>query len=304
MKTVYVFKQIIILFLIMGVGYYSGKIKIIDDNTTSHLSNFIVSITLPMMILTSFDVKYSKKLFIIIMELLGFSIMAFIISIIIGKIISFKFGCDKKDILMFMSMFSNCGFIGFPVLKIIYGNNGVLYTSIFNLVYNIFVWTMGIVIINDKKQEINYKKILLNPNIMAVILGMILMVLSIKIPYSINSAFNLIGSMTAPLSMIVIGVMLTEVEFNDIFSDWSLYYISILRLIIIPLIIYFVLSFLGVNKLVIGVIIICEAMPGGTLCPILAKSYNRNFKYASKIVLVTTILSIVTIPFMISFLKI
>lgn len=304
MKTVYVFKQIIILFLIMGVGYYSGKIKIIDDNTTSHLSNFIVSITLPMMILTSFDVKYSNKLFIIIMELLGFSLMAFIISIIIGKIISFKFECNKKDILMFMSIFSNCGFIGFPVLKIIYGNNGVLYTSIFNLVYNIFVWTMGIVIINDKKQEINYKKILFNPNIMAVILGMILMVLSIKIPYSINSAFNLIGSMTAPLSMIVIGVMLTEVEFNDIFIDWSLYYISILRLIIIPLIIYFLLSFLGVNKIVIGVIIICEAMPGGTLCPILAKSYNRNFKYASKIVLVTTILSIVTIPLMISFLKI
>ncbi|KHD35421.1 permease [Clostridium acetobutylicum] len=300
----YVFEQIFILFLIMGIGYYAAKSKIIDEDTASHLSNFIVSITLPLMILTSFNVEYSRKTVITIINLLVFSVAAFIISIVIGKIISFKFAMDKRDILMFMSIFSNCGFIGFPVLKVVYGNKGVLYTSIFNLVYNVFIWTIGIVIINDKREKIDYKKILFNHNIIAVIVGVFLMLLSIKIPYVMSSTFNLIGAMTAPLSMIVIGSILSGVDFNDIFKDWSLYYIAILRLIIIPLIIYLALKPFQINKIVIGVIIICEAMPGGTLCPILAKSCNRNFKYASKIVLITTILSMMTIPFITLFLKI
>ncbi|WP_250930789.1 AEC family transporter [Clostridium felsineum] len=293
-----------ILFLVMGIGYYAARAKIINEESTSHISNFIVTITLPLMILTSFNVKYSVNTIVIISQLLIFSIIAFFISMIIGKVISFKFNCDRKDILMFMSIFSNCGFIGFPVLKVIYGDKGVLYTSIFNLVYNVFIWTFGIVIMNGRKEKINYKKILLNHNILAVILGMVLMLSSIKIPYVINSAFNLVGSMTAPLSMIVIGSILTTVEFNDIFKDWSLYYISALRLVLIPMIIYFALKPFLINKIVIGVIIICEAMPGGTLCPILAKNYNRNFKYASKIVLVTTIVSMITIPIITLFLGI
>ncbi|MCD2347937.1 AEC family transporter [Clostridium guangxiense] len=304
MKTLYVFRQILVLFLIMGVGYYSAKVKILDDNATSCISNFIVSITLPLMILTSFNIQYSRQIFLTIIKILVFSIATFIFSMGLGKLISFKFGYGKRNILMFAGMFSNCGFIGFPILKIIYGSKGVLYTSIFNLAYNVFVWTIGVLILDKSKGNLNYKTIFFNPNIMAVAFGMLFMFLYIKIPYTINSACNLVGSMTAPLSMVVIGSILTEIQFRDIFKDWSLYYISIFRLIIIPFIIYCVLKLIKVDDFVIGVIVICEAMPAATLCPILAKSYNENFKYASKIVFVTTVLSIITIPAAIVLLKI
>lgn len=304
MKSLIVFRQIIILFLIIGVGYYASKKGIIDEKMNKGLSDFIVRITLPLLILSSFKGNYSPDMMSTIIKILIFTVLIFIFSIIISNLLNIKISRGKKSVAVFTGIFSNCGFIGFSILNIVYGQKGILYASIFNLVYNLFVWTFGIRIFVKKTDENILKKVLVNPNIISVFIGLILIVFSISIPSILESFCTAVGGMTTPLSMIVIGSILTQVEIKKIFKDLSLYYISLLRLLIIPLLIYLILTLLKVDSLVKSIIVISEAMPAATLCPILAQSYGGNVKYASQAVFITTLVSIITIPLVITLLKI
>lgn len=302
MKTIYVFKQILVLFSIMGVGYYASKRGIIDKNMNKGLSDFIVKITLPLLILSSFKYKYSQDMMLTIIKLLVFTVIIFIFTIILSNLFNSRFNKEKKSVLVFIGIFSNCGFIGFSILSIIYGDVGILYASIFNLVYNLFVWTIGVMIFTGKTDSKALKKSLTNPNIISVLIGIMLMLFSVEIPSTVRTFCGLVGGMTTPLSMIVIGSILTKVDMKKIFRDLSIYYASSLRLIIIPFLIYLILSLLKVNNLVKDIIVISEAMPAATLCPILAESFGENSKYASQIVFITTLLSIITIPLVVSLL--
>ncbi|MBV4428014.1 AEC family transporter [Clostridium tyrobutyricum] len=304
MKSLIVFRQIIILFLIIGVGYYASKKGIIDEKMNKGLSDFIVRITLPLLILSSFKGNYSPDMMSTIIKILIFTVLIFIFSIIISNLLNIKISRGKKSVAVFTGIFSNCGFIGFSILNIVYGQKGILYASIFNLVYNLFVWTFGIRIFVKKTDENILKKVLVNPNIISVFIGLILIVFSISIPSIFESFCTAVGGMTTPLSMIVIGSILTQVEIKKIFKDLSLYYISLLRLLIIPFLIYLILTLLKVDNLVKSIIVISEAMPAATLCPILAQSYGGNVKYASQAVFITTLVSIITIPLVITLLNI
>ncbi|MBR9649190.1 AEC family transporter [Clostridium tyrobutyricum] len=304
MKSLIVFRQIIILFLIIGVGYYASKKGIIDEKMNKGLSDFIVRITLPLLILSSFKGNYSPDMMSTIIKILIFTVLIFIFSIIISNLLNIKISRGKKSVAVFTGIFSNCGFIGFSILNIVYGQKGILYASIFNLVYNLFVWTFGIRIFVKKTDENILKKVLVNPNIISVFIGLILIVFSISIPSIFESFCTAVGGMTTPLSMIVIGSILTQVEIKKIFKDLSLYYISLLRLLIIPFLIYLILTLLKVDSLVKSIIVISEAMPAATLCPILAQSYGGNVKYASQAVFITTLVSIITIPLVITLLNI
>ncbi|WP_254908719.1 AEC family transporter [Clostridium tyrobutyricum] len=304
MKSLIVFRQIIILFLIIGVGYYASKKGIIDEKMNKGLSDFIVRITLPLLILSSFKGNYSPDMMSTIIKILIFTVLIFIFSIIISNLLNIKISRGKKSVAVFTGIFSNCGFIGFSILNIVYGQKGILYASIFNLVYNLFVWTFGIRIFVKKTDENILKKVLMNPNIISVFIGLILIVFSISIPSILESFCTAVGGMTTPLSMIVIGSILTQVEIKKIFKDLSLYYISLLRLLIIPFLIYLILTLLKVDNLVKSIIVISEAMPAATLCPILAQSYGGNVKYASQAVFITTLVSIITIPLVITLLNI
>lgn len=304
MKSLIVFRQIIMLFLIIGVGYYASKKGIIDEKMNKGLSDFIVRITLPLLILSSFKGNYLPDMMSIIIKILVFTVLIFIFSIIISNLLNIKISRGKKSVAVFTGIFSNCGFIGFSILNIVYGQKGILYASIFNLVYNLFVWTFGIRIFVKKTDENILKKVLVNPNIISVFIGLILIVFSISIPSIFESFCTAVGGMTTPLSMIVIGSILTQVEIKKIFKDLSLYYISLLRLLIIPFLIYLILTLLKVDNLVKSIIVISEAMPAATLCPILAQSYGGNVKYASQAVFITTLVSIITIPLVITLLNI
>ena len=160
MESIYVFKKILVLFILIGVGYYAVKRKFINEEGNTCISNFIVNITLPLLILISFQVEFSKDIMDTIIKLFIFSVGAFIITIIISKLLFSKVKKERGDILKFVSIFSNCGFIGFPILKIVYGQEGVLYASIFNLVFNLLVWSVGIIILDSDDKKINYKKVI------------------------------------------------------------------------------------------------------------------------------------------------
>lgn len=291
-----VINGVISLFLIMLLGVYGSKKNIITNEINKGLTEILLKITLPLMIVSSFVFRFDQSMKANITKAFLYAFLTFIIVAIISYVFLTPIKSEKRGILQFANVFSNCGFIGFPIMESIYGLEGVVYTSIFNMYFAIFTWTYGVMIFTGNVTLKEIKKVLLNPCVIAVYIGMFIMVFNIQIPIVIYSTIKTVGSMTAPLSMIIVGVILSKASIKEYLKDWTIYYESIIKLLIIPLIIYFITLFIGDSSKVSNTMIILSAMPAAAMTSILAENFNKEKEYASVIVFFTTLFSIITFP--------
>lgn len=298
-----ILNKILGLFLIILIGVYGTKKEIITEEVNKGLRKILLEITLPLLIVNSFtftfDDSMKKNVF-----------MAFIYSAIfmlIGGIISYVFlmplKSEKKKILHFANVFSNCGFIGFPLINSIYGAEGVVYTSIFNMIFTIALWTYGVMIFTNSISKENIKKVFVNPAVIAVYIGIIIMVFKISLPTFIIDTTKIVGDMTAPISMIIVGSILSKVKIKDIFKEISIYYGALIKLIIIPSILYLISLLIKDRSNVINTLIILQGMPAAAMTSILAADYNKEKEYSAIVVFVTTLLSMFTIPILAQIIK-
>jgi predicted permease len=287
------------------VGVYGSKRKIITAKISNGLVDILINIALPFMILSSFIYTYDNTIKANVTKTFYYSILAYIIMIAVSYLLLLPLKDDKKTILHFANVFVNTGYVGFPILNSVYGSEGVIYGSIFNMFFVILLWTYGLILfkgsfeMKELKKEV--KKILLNPSIIAVCLGIIIMIFKIKLPGALLSSIKSIGNITGPLSMIIIGAILSNVKMKNYLRDWTIYYGITIKLIIIPAIMYLI-SLLTVSpSKAINTVLIMSAMPASAMTSILAESFDKEKKYAAVIVSVTTLLSLITVTM---FLKI
>lgn len=299
-----VFNQVIILFLIMIVGVYARKKKILNKEVNKGLSELLINITLPLMILSSFSMKYESEMMTKGKMILIYSILIHVSLIFLGNLFFFKCRENKKKVLKFITVFSNVGFMGYPILDSIMGQVGVFYAAIFNIPFNILVWTVGVMFFTGEKDTKSMKKVLVNPAFIAVVLGLIIFRFSIKLPVPILSTFKMVGSTTTPISMIIIGSMLADSKIKDIFADMTIYYGTLIRLIMIPALIFVVMKAFGIDELLMKICVILQAMPAAVTTAIIAEKYGGDAVYASQCVFITTILSVLTFPIVIVLLGI
>ena len=186
--------------------------------------------------------------------------------------------------------------MGLPVLECIYGKPGVFYGSIYVMVFNIMVWTLGVYLFDGKMDRRGLKQALLNPSIVAVAIGFVLFGFSIKLLPAIRATLEMVAGTTTPLSMIVIGSMLAELQLTEVFNDWTVYYGSLARLIILPLIALPLFRLMGLPLHISRIILASAAMPVATMTAILAEKYGADTSLASRLVVISTALSIITLP--------
>lgn len=291
-----VFNKIIALFLIILIGVYGTKKHIINDDVNKGLRRILLEITLPLLVINSFSFSFDEGMGRNIITAFIYSILFMILGGIISYILLKPLKGEKKKILHFANFFSNCGFIGFPIINSIFGAEGVVYTSIFNMVFTIFLWTYGVMIFSDKLSKENIKNVLLNPSIIAVYIGIPIMIFNIKLPASILDTTKIVGDMTAPISMIIVGSILSKVKIKSIFKEASVYYGALIKLIVIPLAIYMIKLIIKDNSSVIDTIIVIQAMPAAAMTSIFAADFDKEKEYGAIVVFVTTLLSIITIP--------
>ncbi len=309
--------QVIILFLLILVGYTIKKLKIVTDNLNKELINLILYVSLPAFLITAINFEFSMDVLIIIGKLVLLSLGIYVFTTILSyaMVKGFKIKGSLRDVLQFAVVFSNVGFMGYPVAAALYGDIGVFYAAIYNLPFNILIWTLGVYFMTrDKikgeeeydldgnsneslpqKKKIDWK-IFLNPAIIAVMIGLILFILRIKLPGPIFDTLNMIGSTTTPLAMMFIGTTLSDVNIKEIFADKWAFIISLVRLLIIPSILLFVLKVLGFDGHLLGIPVMISAMPAPASATIIATKYDNDYHLASKIVFLSTLLCIITIP--------
>lgn len=288
--------QVIVLFLIMVVGFFARKKEYINPSVNRSLSELLINITLPSMIIASFNFKFSKDMLNVGMSLFLISTVIHLSLLILGKYIYKKFNENEMKVLWFITLFSNCGFMGYPVVESIYGKIGLFYAALFNIPFNILMWTAGVFIFSGKGDIKSAKKALLNPGIVSVFIGLFIFLFSIKLPIPIQKTLELVGSMTTPLSMIIIGSTLADSKIASIFESKSIYFGTIVRLILIPVITFVVLKFIGLKDFYLSIPVIITSMPAAANTVIMAEKFGGDAEFASKIVFITTVLSAITIP--------
>lgn len=284
------------ILLLLSAGLILRKKGILKKEAKAVLTDLIIFLILPCNIISSFQVDFSfellKKFGIILIIALGIQIFAFVLSGLIYK----KEAEDRSKVLQYATLVSNAGFMGNPIAESIFGATGLLYASVYLIPQRIIMWSAGISLFTespDKKSLL--KKILTHPCIVAVEIGMVLLITGFKPPYFLNNTIKIIGSCTTPMSMILIGTILNDVNIKEAVDIKVISY-TVLRLFIIPGVSYICCLILGVDTLVANVTTLLAAMPAGSTTAILAEKYDCDAEFATKIVVFSTFMTIISIP--------
>ena len=302
-----IFVSVSKLFIILFTGYAVRKLDVIDQHITKGLSALLIKVTLPALIFTSMQKEFSPELlresFLITALSFGVYGIYFIIALVIGRVLQ----GGKKDtgVYQFAILFSNVGFIGFPVLSSVFGESSIFYAAMFNIPFHFFVFTFGVYLMtrgHAEDAEFDWK-LFLSPGIIATVAGFLFFVLSLKLPVVIYDPVKFTGEITIPLSMITVGSMLTEVHYRELLAGWRVYFISFMRLIILPVIVFFFVRMFTHNPMIIYVPVVIAAMPVAVNAPLIAQEYNGNALLASRLMFISTILSLITLPLVLMILK-
>lgn len=298
-----VLSQVLVLFIIMLAGFIAGKAGVIDSTGSKKLGGVMLYVTSPMLVFKAFFIKFTTERLINIMWIVGMALSMFLLAILLSKLIYKKFPDDKSTILRFCAVFSNCGYMGLPLMQALYGDEGVFYGSFYVMCFHIMLWTYGYVMFGGQgtRKQIAVK-VLTKPSLIAVYLGMIIFIFGIPVPSPIESAVTAVGNMTMPISMLIIGSIISSTKLKEIVSDWRAYLSSFVRLVLMPLIAFALTRIPGVPAMPSAVLVTALAMPSAANTTVFAELFNKDAVFASKCVSVSTLLSIVTIPLIVSLL--
>ncbi|MBR2994896.1 AEC family transporter [Candidatus Saccharibacteria bacterium] len=299
MSTFYV--RLAAIGLILILGFLLGKWKLISTNTNKELTNLLLTIFMPASLFVAFPSEYDESTLNLFFSGLIAGVIVMLMLIIISRIVFnqwwFKGGLRYES--QFAFIFNNATFLGYPIVVNTFGPSGVIAYCGFIIAFNIALFSYGIWLFEHKVSWKLLRSIVLNPNIIAVVLGMIVFLVGIKLPSFITDAVGYVGGATTPLSIICIGFMLSRADFKTIFKKWRLVVVALAQLIIGPLVTWGLLTALHFPIEVIQVCTLIQALPTATSLGLFATKYGGNNIESSELVVASTLLSVVTMPIMI-----
>jgi len=286
-------EQVSIMYVLMAIGFIVYRKKLINEEGTKQLSNLLVWVINPLIMLTRYQMEFSmiklKELVISFIISLG----AMLIGFLIGEIIFKK----NQNIDKFAIGFANAGFIGIPLVTSIMGIDKVFFLSAYLVCFGILSYTYGIYMVSGNKKLITVRSLVLNPGIIAVVFGLLIFISPIKLPTILYSAFNLVGGTNTPIAMILLGTYIAKSKIITLFSDRHAYFVCFVKLIIIPIVIIVLFKFLPAELVEIKtVVLMAMSTPVGLTVPMFSQMYGGNYEYGAKLVGLSTLLSLATIP--------
>ncbi len=286
--------QIIAMVLMMAVGYVLFKLEVIGEQGVGELSSIIMYVATPAVILQAFVTEFSVERLVNGAWCAALSAVIMLASAAVARAV---LGPQNK-LARFSVVFTNNGFIGLPLVQTVLGGEYAFYVSMILAVNTIFVWTYGALLISGDKREVSARKILTNPAVVSLAVGVLIFCLSVDLPEPVDSALSGLGNINAGGAMLVLGAYLAKADFASLVRDKVVYIASLLRLIVMPLVIVALLWLSPIDLSLKLVLMICFATPSGGLVAMISQKYGEDYAYAVGLVAMSTLLSLVTLPAM------
>ncbi|MBQ6570493.1 MAG: AEC family transporter [Clostridia bacterium] len=287
--------QVAAMYLIMAVGFILVKLKTVTNEGASQLTKIVLNIVTPCLIINAFLSAFSKEMLKSLALSFILSAAVHIAGILIPKLFFGKCDITDKSVLRMACMYSNGGFMGLPIISAVLGAKGVIYGSVFIVVFNAFIWTHGVATVKGEKAGVKLKAFL-NPGIIGISVSLLLFFLDIKLPSFTLNAISLIAGLNTPLAMIVTGAYLAFSNPLKAFADARVYLVCLFKLAVMPAILVGLALLLGADSTVIRALSISAGAPTASMTLLFAANYNKNSALAGGIVAVTTLLCVATLP--------
>ncbi|WP_027106431.1 AEC family transporter [Ligilactobacillus ceti] len=296
-------EQVVIMFLLMGVGYLCSHLKILSRDTTKDLTSLLLYVISPCLIVNAFLQKFTwmrlKYFFIVFVTV----IVLFVIAIMLGKIFFTQKNVtdpQKLTVLRYSTSYSNAGFMGIPLVQAILGNLGVFFAVPYLVVFNMFMWTQGVGLFKRPKSlKYNIKSAILNPNSIASVVGLMIFVLQIPMPRLLGTALHHMTNLNTPLSMIVIGANLGVVKWSQLGNDRLVWKGVAVRNLVVPLIMLLILIWLPMNVTAMMTTLIMISCPVAGMVVLFSLLNEFELEFPTKLMCLSTVLSVITLPLII-----
>ncbi len=288
----------VILFIIVIIGYVANKLGYMGGDFDRRLSSIVITFTCPALVLSSVmgDELPDRSL---ILPLLGVSSLTYIIltamALLLPRLVTKDQG--ERGIVGFAVMFANVGFIGYPIVASIFGYQAVFYAALLNMPNTFFIFTVGVMLVKGEYGLRQFSpQVLASPALLAAVVAAALVALGVHTPYIIAEPIQLVGNITVPASLMIIGSSMANLPLRQIMGNGKVYATSFLRLVVVPLAFYYMFRFIGVTDLVNNINTVVLAMPVASFGTMFCLRYNRDVALMTEITFVTTVASIATIP--------
>ena len=289
--------------VVLLIGFTLGKKKVIDDRGRKVLNDLLLRAVLPFSIISSSQYEFSLDMVRSIGAVAVGAGLYYLLTLVVLRIVVFrtKIADAERRVFITTSVFANTGFVGMPIMYSLFGNAGLLLAAIYNLIYNVFFYTYGVHLLSGRKPSVSEY---LNAVSIASVFAIALFIIPWRAPAAVVTAIDLVGNMTFPLSMIIMGSTLSTIDVKKLFSDVKSYLICFLRLILFPALMtgamILVKGFVPVQPATLITLILMTALPSGTMSVIYSERYDCAPKFCARTVSLTMLFMVITLPVMIA----
>jgi predicted permease len=288
------------LFILIFIGFAGKKLGIFDETAAKIFSSFVLKLTLPCLIFVSFLRPFSRELLGEGGMALGLSFLIYAFSFAVAAVYPFLLGLKGKErgVHRFVVIFSNVGYIGYPLVRAVMGEDYLFHLSMANIPFHLLAYSAGAWFIakeGDAKLRLSWK-VFINPVVAATALGLAVYVCSIHLPDFLSDSLRMAGEITSPLSMLIVGITMAGMSVKRLLGRWQNYLTSIMRLLVLPLLFTAFFYVLGIRGPLLMLSALFSATPAAAAAAMLAKSLGGDAEEASALVFISTFLSLFTMP--------
>lgn len=295
------YPQIINSILVMGILILAGlavsKLDILTEEGATAINKIIMKLVYPAAILISMQKSFDRELFMNSIGLIALSaaIYAVLIAVVTAAGKASRLPADKLKIMQFMMVFGNVASMGFPLADAVYGDTGIFYASCFNLLYNLLVFSYGVMILDKRGRGVDFRK-LANPGLAATVMGMVFFITSFSLPYVVYRPLEWLGDMLVPMSLLTVGNSLARMRFRELLREPLVWVYSAQRLVIIPCALLAALKFMGFSSYLLVIPVIIMATPAPLAGGVFARTYGGDELLANKSIVMSNFLAVLTVP--------
>ena len=288
--------QVLVLFILIGVGALLSKLGFITDKGSRTMTDVVLYAVTPCVIINAFQREYQPRLLNGLLITLAAAFLTLGFSVLLAELLYRKMDISRGVVLKFAVVFSNCGFMALPLQQAVLGDDGVFYGAAYVAMFNIFMWTYGLIAMSRKTQPKEALKAIVNPGIIGTVIGLLLFVFSIKLPTVISTPVSMLSALNTPVPMLVIGHQLMQSDIRRVLIDKDAYIAMAIRLIILPLAVMGVMLLLRVDPIVTTATVIAVSAPVAAFTTMMATKYGRDVELSAGIVSASALFSLITMP--------
>ncbi len=293
--------QVLELFILIALGFLCGKTKMLNDTAVKSITDIVLYIVCPCVIVQNFIRPFDTAMLQGLLTAAAAALLIHILSIVIAMLLFHDKVPERNRVYRFALIFSNCGYMSLPMQQAILGADGVFFGAVYIVIFNVVMWTFGVWLSGGEKGSLSAKKIILNPCIIGMAVGLVIFLLSVPIPEIISKPITFMANLNTPLPMMVVGYYLSKAKITDAFKDGKGFICVLLRLVAIPLLTFGGMMLAGIRGTVLITCVIAASAPAAAATTMFAAKFENDTELSVNLVTLSTLISVITMPLIVGF---